>query len=457
MNNTSYKDPSGFVFKSGETFYRQVNLIAKKDFDMLMNCGLYEELVQKGCLIPHEEITLDIETDENFYKFLKPQQIEYISYPYEWAFSALKDAALLTLKIQKTALKYGMTLKDASSFNIQFLDGKPVFIDTLSFEEYKKDTPWKAYGQFCRHFTAPLALMSYTDISLNKLFLANIDGIPLDIASKLLPTKAKLNLGIMTHICLHSVSQKTYEDKNQSSAKSAKMSLFEQEAIIDFLMSTIKALKFPKIYTEWGNYYKNTNYSDEAFKEKYNIIEGFINEALPKSLCDLGANRGDFSRIASEKNIKTLAFDIDPAAVEDNYLQMKKNKEIYILPLLQDFTNPSPSIGFMNNERADFSSRFKCDTVMALALIHHLSISNNLPFKNTAQFFSRLAPYLIIEFVPKEDTKVQILLSSREDIFDRYDKENFEKDYSEFYEILQIKPLKDSKRILYFMRRKNND
>ena len=452
MNNTSYKDPAGFVFEFEGQIYRQINLCAAEDYDFLTESGLYKKLTQKGLLVEHQEVSLSKKTACEFYKIIKPAQIKYITYPYEWSFSALKDAALLTLKIQKTALKHKMSLKDASSYNIQFCKGKPVFIDTLSFEKYKPDTPWAAYGQFCRHFLAPLALMSYTDIDLNKLLITNIDGIALETAKKLLPFRAIFNFGILTHIIIHSMSQKAYENTEKPAFKTARMSLFEQQALIDSLINTVKSLKFPKIYTQWGDYYKNTNYSEESFQEKKDIILHFINKVEPKSLCDLGSNRGDFSRIASDRNIVTLAFDIDPVAVEDSYLYMKSNKETNILPLLQDLTNPSPAIGFMNEERKNFSSRFQCDMVMALALIHHLAISNNLPFDNIAKFFSSLGKYLVIEFVPKTDSKVQHLLSSREDIFDNYDKETFESIFDKYFEILETINIKNSKRILYLMR-----
>lgn len=454
MNNTSFRDPCGFVFKKDDVIYRQINLSAKDDYDYLMNSGLYTYLTEKNFLVTHEEIDLSVEKSHDFYKFIKPQQLQNISYPYEWAFSALKDSALLTLKIQKIALKYEMSLKDASAYNVQFLNGKTIFIDTLSFEKYIENTPWKAYGQFCRHFLAPLALMSFSDISLNKLLITNIDGISLDVTSKLLPLKSKLNFGIFTHIFLHSLSQKTYENEKQGLSATAKMSKNEQLALIESLIDTVKSLKFPKIFTEWGNYYQNTNYSDEAAQEKYDIISNYINIVAPKSLCDLGANRGDFSRISSNQNIPTIAFDIDPVAVEDNYLYSKRNSESFILPLIQDLTNPSPAIGFMNNERADFISRFKCDTVMALALIHHLAISNNLPFENLAVFFGQLGENLIIEFVPKEDSKVQVLLSSREDIFVNYNQEEFEKVFAKYFEIVEKTPLKNSLRTMYLMRKK---
>ena len=171
-------------------------------------------------------------------------------------------------------------------------------------------------------------------------------------------------------------------------------------------------------------------------------------------MCDLGANNGEFSRVAMKRGVEIVSLDIDPMAVEENYSKAKKNKEKSLLPLIQDFTNPSPAIGFSNDERMSFNERFKCDVVMALALIHHLSISNNLPFANIAKFLVSLAPNLIIEFVPKSDSKVQTLLSSREDIFVNYDVDNFEKDFGEYYDILKSVKINGSDRIMYLMRAK---
>ena len=453
MNNTSFRDPSGFVFKHNNIIYRQINEVYKSDYEALMESGLYNELTEKGLLVSHKEVELDIPKPDNYYKTICPEQIDFISYPYEWCFSQLKDAALLTLTIQKIALKYNISLKDASGYNIQFKDGKPVFIDTLSFEQYKEGKPWVAYGQFCRHFLAPLALMSYTDINLNKLLVTNIDGIPLELCKKLLPMKASFNLLIFIHLILHASALKKHE--SDTKLKPVKISKKEMETLIDTLITCVNGLKFPSVDTEWKDYYNNTNYTDDAFIQKENIIKNFIQRISPQTVCDLGANRGDFSRcITKDTSIKCLSFDIDPAAIEKNYLTVKKNNEAQILPLITDLTNPSPAIGFANDERHNFQARFETDAVLALALIHHLSISNNLPFENTAGFFKSLGKYLIIEFVPKKDSKVQILLSSREDIFYNYTQENFEKAYQKYYDILDKVDIPNSERTLYLMRRK---
>ena len=453
ISNTSFKDPSGFVFKKEEKIFRQINLVYKDDYDFLISSGLYENLISKRLLIEHEEVNTPFETNKG-YKIIRPREIPFISYPYEWCFSQLKDAALLTLEIQKTALEHQMSLKDSTAYNVQFYKGKPTFIDTLSFEKYKKDTPWVAYKQFCQHFLAPLALMAYKDIRLNNLSKLYIDGIPLDLASSLLPFYSGFNIFVLTHIHMHAKSQKHYEDKADASIKQVKMDLFGLKALINSLEDAVKSLKLPNVETEWGDYYNNTNYDQNASDSKSKIINEFIEILAPKTLCDLGANLGAFSREAAKKGINTINFDIDPVAIEKNYLISKQNGEENILALINDLTNPSPAIGWANQERESFSDRAHFDTVMALALIHHLSISNNLPFENSAKFFSKIAKSLIIEFVPKEDSQVKKLLSTREDIFPSYTQEGFEKVYSKYFDIKKIEKVLDSERTLYLMVRR---
>src|SRR5258708_16283925 len=200
----SFRDPSGFVFSRGNTLYRQVEQSYRQEYDTLIECGLYDSLVGAGLLIPHAEENLESGLTNVAYRVLRPERIPFISYPYEWCFSQLQDAALATLQAQTAALKHGMSLKDASAYNIQFRDGKPVLIDTLSFERYTEGFPWTAYRQFCQHFLAPLALMSHTDVRLSQLLRTNIDGVPLDLASRLLPFWTKLDPFLLAHIHLHS-------------------------------------------------------------------------------------------------------------------------------------------------------------------------------------------------------------------------------------------------------------
>ncbi len=418
-----------------------------------MNSDLYKTLIDAGLLITHEEVSSDYARTDRVYRVIKPEVVPFISYPYEWSFSQLKDAALTTLGIQKRALNFGMVLKDSSAYNIQFIKGRPVFIDTLSFEKYIEGLPWIAYRQFCQHFLAPLALMCHRNIMLNQLLRVFIDGVPLDLASSLLPFPTRLKPSLLSHIHIHAKSQRYFADKTVN-ITNRKMSKFSLIALMDNLESAVKRLKWKVKGTEWGDYYGDTNYSSDAFNHKKQIVTKFVDAVKPRSVWDLGANIGTFSRIAGDKGIQTISFDIDPACVERNYLKCIEKRETAILPLLLDLTNPSPGIGWDHSERMSLVERGPADTVLALALIHHLAISNNLPLEKIAGFFSKICNSLIIEFVSKKDSQIQRLLSTRKDIFSDYTQEMFEKEFEKFFAIKNSVKITDSERILYIMERK---
>ena len=448
--SASFRDPSGFLFWREGTLYRQVNSIYEQEYTRLIESGLYERLVKAGLLIPHVEAEGVAPASDGAYKILRPERARFISYPYEWSFGQLKDAALMTLAIQRRALKAGMSLKDASAYNIQFPHGRATLIDTLSFENYKEGQPWVAYRQFCQHFLAPLALMSLKDIRLNQLFRIYVDGVPLDLASKLLPAKTRLNFGLLTHIHLHAGAQKRYAGVEVRSRRGT-MNKQAMTGLMDSLDSTIRKLDWKPSGTEWGNYYDITNYSDAAFEHKRQLIEKWTAQVKPDLVWDLGANTGVFSRVAAGSGAYVVSSDIDPAAVEQNYRQMRDEKKENLLPLLLDLTNPSPGIGWANRERDAFQGRGPADMLLALALIHHLAISNNVPLPQVAEFLRLLGAWLVIEFVPKSDSQVQKLLASRADIFPDYTRQGFESAFSQSFVMRECVPIRESERVLYLM------
>ncbi len=452
--DSSFRDPSGFVFKKDGLYCRQINKIYQADYDRLVSSGLLKILTDLRLMIGHRELDT-VKLPDLAYKVIQPEQIPFISYPYEWSFGRLKDAALVTLKIQSLALQHGLSLKDASAYNIQFLRGAPTLIDTLSFERYKENRPWVAYRQFCQHFLAPLALLAHTDITMGKLTQLYLDGIPLGLAAKLLPGKTRLSMGLATHIHLHARSLAKHASTNNMDKKS-KLHLSKSRllGIINSLQSTVEALNISKHKTEWGDYYQQTNYSSRAFRQKKEVISRWITACQPDSVWDAGANDGSFSALASQKKIFTLATDIDPLAIEHCYQTAKKEKDEFLLPLIIDLTSPSPAIGWSNKERKAFLGRYKFSMGLCLAFIHHLAISNNLPLANIARFFSSQLEYLCIEFVPKEDSNAQRLLVSREDIFPNYHQASFESEFSKYFQIREKIALSDSKRILYLMQTK---
>lgn len=451
---SSFRDPSGFIFKEDGILYRQINSCYKKQFHTLMKSGLYDELISNNLLIEHTIIRMDFEESENPI-IIQPYYVPFISYPYEWSFSQLKDAALTTLKVHKYAMNHDMILKDASAYNIQFVHGQAKLIDTLSFDFYMDGAPWIAYGQFCRHFLAPLLLMAEVDIRLSQLMRIYIDGVPIDLASKLL--KHKGGISALQHIHMHAISIKKHsEDGKKVNNKQIRISKFNHLALIDNLIKTIEKIKLKEVATEWSDYYNNTNYSQISFEHKEEIVSNFFKQMSIKKLWDLGANDGRFSRIALYSGVESvIAFDIDPIAVDLNYKIVKNNKE-NILPLILDLTNPSPGIGFANRERIQINERQKPCCILALALIHHLAISNNLPFEKIAEWFSQLSDNLIIEFVPKEDSQVQILLATRDDVFLNYNKDEFVKAFNLYFNLIKSEQITDSYRTVYWFKRKDN-
>ncbi len=448
----SFRDPAGFIFLQDGFFYRQINQSGAADYELLMNSGLASALTREGLLVAHQDSDAESPRPEIAYKIIKPEKLPFISYPYEWSFSQLKDAALTTLAIQKRALSFGLSLKDSSAYNIQFNNGEPLLIDTLSFEKYQEGMPWVAYRQFCQHFLAPLALIAYTDSRLSLLLRIYLEGIPLDLAVSLLPWRTRFT-PLFLHLHLHARCQKQFSQR-PFVLPTGKITRFSLQGILDSLESCIRGLVWKARHSEWVDYYQESNYSPVSLEDKKRIVSEFLKRIKPSTLWDLGANTGLFSRIASAQGIRTVSFDSDPLVVEKNYLAAKAGKEKGVLHLVSDLTNPSPGIGWENKERLSLIERGPTDAVLALALIHHLAISHNLPFEKIAIFFNRICRFLIIEFVPKEDSQVQRLLAARKDIFPDYTQPVFEREFGKLFRIEGCVQIQGSERKLYLLTKK---
>jgi 2-polyprenyl-3-methyl-5-hydroxy-6-metoxy-1,4-benzoquinol methylase len=364
----------------------------------------------------------------------------------------LKDAAMLTLHITKIALEYGMVLKDATPFNIQFYKGKPVFIDTLSFEKYNQRKPWVAYRQFCEMFLFPLYFEHYLKTDINKVLSTYMDGIPVELTSKLLPLKSSFNMGVWLHVHL----QNTVKKKSKNDLVNTNFDKIKFQHLLNHLESSIHAFKNRKgTESSWSNYYQDTILSREYLDAKEKVFRGFIKGLTWKRALDLGANDGYFSNILAEITDDVVAIDFDSQCINQLYLQVKKRNITNILPLAVDLSNPSPAIGFNNSERLPFMKRAPSDMVTALALIHHLIFSKNITLSLLADFFRQLSTrYLVIEFIPVEDEKVKKLMMNKSEIRKPYDKTSFEAAFNRYFEIEKMQEIPFSSRILYLMRRK---
>jgi ribosomal protein L11 methylase PrmA len=449
----SYRDPSGFIFRRNGRLFRQVNQSYSEHYDHLMKTGLYAALSEDGSLVEHDEVDEKPHRPSAAYKVIEPRHIPFVSYPYEWCFSQLKAAALLTLASQRRALDFGMTLKDASAYNVQFIGARPVFIDTLSFEKYIEGEPWVAYRQFCQHFLAPLTLMSKNDVRLGTLLRIHVDGIPLDLAASLLPFATRLRPSLLIHLHLHAKTQKAFAGQ----AERPKDHFFKRRALlglIDSLESAVRKLSWQPSPSEWTDYYNEHSYAPATMEQKKTLVAQYLDQVRPQTAWDLGANTGVFSRVASTRGIATVAFDSDAACVERSYLEGVSGKETRLLPLLVDLTNPSPGLGWGNRERMALSERGPADLVLALGLIHHLAIGNNVPLSGIAEYLSSLGSWLIIEFVPKQDSQVGRLLVTRKDIFSGYNQEDFEAAFGELFTVERSDRLTHSERTLYLLRKR---
>ncbi|MDP4261562.1 MAG: SAM-dependent methyltransferase [Bacteroidota bacterium] len=447
---SSYRDPSGFIFEKEAVLYRQVNISFKDHFDHFIQSGCYQELVKKKFLIPHEIIAENLTGSGDQYVTIRPERVEWISYPYEWCFAMLKDAALLTLQLVKESLSFDMILKDATPYNIQWHKGELVFIDTLSFEKYE-EAPWIAYRQFCESFLGPLLIMHYSKKQLPELMLAWPDGIPLLIVSSLLPKRSRFSLYTYLHIHLHAKYSLKKKGENATVKNFSKQKLLN---LIASLESLIHRLKIPVQGSTWSGYYEEASGRQDYLEQKKKITRDWIkgmNEV--KTAADLGANKGEFSKLLAAENIPVVAADFDPYCIHELYSSLKTAGERNILPLVLDLGKPSPAIGVNNEERSSFITRSKFDLLLALALIHHLAIGKNIPFEMVADLFRRMGKQLIIEFIPKEDDKIKLLLSRKKDIYPGYNEVNFIKAFGKYFSIIDKKIIPGSGRILFLMQR----
>lgn len=447
----SFRDPSGFMYEQDGKFYRFVSSAYAADYAVLQNSGLAVELQKKNLLLPFTETADNHTGRSDWHTTLLPQQLPFFSYAWEWSFSQLKDAALATLAVCKLALQKGMILKDATHSNMQWVDGKWKLIDTLSFETYTPGESWIAYRQFCECFLNPLLLAAYSGMEVHKLSLSYPEGVPAAVTSGLLPFKTKFNASVYLHVHLQAKLGAKSAGEQKSSGK--KLSQKNIEHILESLRSCIEGLSQPKQTTTWNNYYDETILSETYLAEKKKLVASLLATQTYKRVLDLGANEGEFSLLCKE-DATVISTDFDSACIDSFYKRLKKEKRKNIQPLVLDLTYPSPAIGWMNEERKAFFNRITADVCLALALIHHLAIAKNISLQKLASFFASVCNTLIIEFVPKEDPKVQGMLQWRKDIFEDYTLEKFEDAFATFFLPEQKITVNGSQRTMFVYRKK---
>ncbi len=449
----SYKDPAGFVVKKDDGFHRYITQSYACEYDHFIKSGLYQLLVDSRLMIAHKELNLPASQDHLFYKEIFPAQVISITYPFEWAFTQWKEMILTYIAINEAALKYGMILKDATPYNFVFYDGKCMLLDTLSFNFYKKGSPWIAYRQFCEEILAPLSVMRYKGPAMGKLGITFLNGLPLSFVSRELPFRSWFNTNCLLHIHLHAKFQKA---GNKERVTNTGITTQKLPSLFQIIKNDISGWKPPSSNnSDWKNYYGTGIENEKYLSDKLTTVSNWLQKIGPKKTIDLGANTGKFSFVASQFSQQVIAIEKDPWCADAIYQSARKNDLKNILLVIADITSPSPGLGWENEEKVALLKRVNGDLLMALALVHHLCITKNIPFSLIAKLFSQLtSQYLIVEFVPKSDPKVIEMLRNREDIFSDYQESSFIKWFEKYFELLEVHSCTCSERKLFLWKTK---
>lgn len=455
----SWRDRAGFVYRRDGVLLRQIQPSWAEEWRAFAAAPLSRRLVDSGRLVTWQEAPPAEAFDDTAAAVIRPEAVPFISHPYEWTFGQLRDAALLTLEVQAAAIAADWTLKDASAYNVAYRGVTPVLIDHLSFQRLPPESPWVAYQQFCEHFLAPLALMARRDVRMGRMLRDQLDGIPLDLAARLLPGRTRLRLGLGAHIHLHARSQHAHAGDARKPTE-VRLSRSRLAALIESLRGTVEGLRWDPSGTEWADYADkgHASYAGGAPDAKEAIVRDLLAAASPgtgHACWDLGANTGRFSAIAAAQGYRVLSFDIDPAAAERHYRALRAAGRSDTTPLVMDLADPSPGLGWAGRERASLVDRADADVILALALVHHLGIGRNVPLAMVADQFACLAPQAIVEWVPRGDPMVDVLLASREDVFSDYTTEGFEAAVATRYEVRSRTPIPGSPRVLYHLVRRS--
>ena len=429
----SFRDPAGQVFENDDRIFRIVKKQGKNRYESIVNKGILEDSISNNFLIKTKEVNNEFKkyiNEENCY-FLEHEKLDYISYPYEWGFYQLKDAALHHLNYQIFLLKRGFELIDSSAYNIQFLNNKPIFIDVLSIDEYKEGEYWKGHSQFLQQFLNPLLLSSHKGLQFNDWYKGNLNGIKTSELNEVLNLKDKFSLNIFLSVVLLSRLEKNNKiDPKKALAKIKNKNKFSKNSYTSMLLQLknwIIKLRPKEKKTIWDTYSSENTYKKEEEIKKLEVISKFSRENKPEILVDIGCNDGLYSFESLKAGAKkVIGFDIDINSIDRAYKFSQKN-DLNFLPLYFDAMNPSSNLGWDEKERSSFKERLHFDAMLALAFEHHLALANNVPLEQVVAWLMNVAKKGLIEFVDKEDETVKRMLYLKGDIFPNYNKKNFEK------------------------------
>ncbi len=456
----SFRDPGGFVFELDGRVFRAIGGPCLDSIQSLHTSGLLRQLIDDGLVVPSEQVDdpemLHVlhETYPQAAGFLEHRRIETITYPYEWSVSMLVDAGILTLDLQMRLLEHGLSLKDATAYNIQFDNGRPVFIDLPSIERPPRLDVWIALGQFNRMFTVPLLLNERKGQSLRSYFLADLDGRNLSDVRRAFGRLEMLSPALLLDVSVPYWLERWSGSRTHTAPRRIQPASTRPEAQLFNLRRLRHKLQgFAVRYRpqgHWARYTDNCSYSQTSQQSKMEAVRRFLDDRMPETVLDIGSNTGRYAALAAGCGAKVIAIDSDPDSIELLYRRVKQGAPS-ILPMCVDIANPSPGIGYRNRERAGFLDRVQADGVLALALIHHLHVTCNLPLEHIRDLLADLTRrYLVLEFVPPADAMFQELTEFRTDLFEDFTLERCLEVFGGRFRLIGREPITDCLRTLLF-------
>jgi ribosomal protein L11 methylase PrmA len=453
----SYRDPGGFIFTLEERIFRAIHPRYREDWEAFSASPLFEELQRRGLLIPTRpaasEPRFPARVAEMGAIVVEHERVPFVSYPYEWSFEMLKDAALLHLDLIEQCLPHNFILKDASAFNVQFVGSRPVFIDVLSFARLQPGEPWAGYNQFCKMFLYPLMLAAYRNVPFQSWLRSELEGLDPILFARLLSARDLFRPGVFSHVWLHALLQRRMENSQTSVRRRIKSAGLSKEAIaanVRGLRRLLNRLKLPAAAgSTWADYASTHTYSDEAVRQKEDFVRRACTAERPHLVWDLGCNVGRFSRVAAEHADFVVALDADPVSIDRLYRLLKQEGRGNVLPLVMNLANLSPNQGWDGTERRSPLDRGTPDLTLCLALLHHMVISGNVPVEVFVGWLAGLGSALVIEFVSKEDPQTRRLLLNKDDTYDDYTRPGFESCLEKFFSVRDTLALPGGTRWLY--------
>lgn len=448
----SYRDRNGPVFYRDGRVFRRLNARAQENWALLRNASFFRSCCADGRIID----TWDADPSESGLGpgVIEHARIPFVSYPYEWPFGMLKDAALLHLDLMRQALDADMILKDSSAYNVQWFGVRPAFIDIPSFEPLAPGEPWVGYRQFCELFLYPLMLQAYKGVDFRPFLRGRLDGVEAGQMHRLMSARDLLRPGVLLHVAAQSALQKRYSAGAGNVRGKLAEAGFDKSMIlrnVEKLGRLVEKLSPPRMRTEWSDYDRTHSYEEAEFRRKVEFVRDAARQRRWKLAWDLGCNTGTFSRIVADHADHVVAMDGDWMAIEHLYQREKAAGDPKsILPLVVNLADPSPNQGWLGTERKGLAERGRPELALCLALVHHIVISANIPLADFIRWLAGLKTSLIIEFVGRDDEMVQTLLANREDQYDDYHPEIFRNLLATHFDIRDEQDLKGGKRRIYF-------